>query len=437
MEDPRTGYLRLRSLLFDRVTGLPSCAAVVEEVRNLVDRRRHVGVLHFQLLDLDLVESLYGWQVFDRILARAAAGLSACLGQELPPGTVLALNAIAGERLLAFVPHGPDGRDVDGVFLGRTAAAVAHRLAEIFEGEEFGGLAPRLHVREGWALLSEDPFYRFERRVQAAVEEARTQSERRKHRRERAEAAELKRILAEASLSAVFQPVVDLLSGEVLGHEGFVRGPEEGLLGSPSALFQMSASEGVARDLDRLARRTVLRQAAAVAPSGMLFVNVLPEGLADPEWHEGLARELLEAAGIAPDHVVLEVSERAADAEPRGLPEAWQALRRAGFRLGLDDVGTGFSSLASVERMRPDFLKVDATIVRELHLHLIKQDVVTSVLHVADRLGSTVVAEGVETEEEAAMLRRLGARYAQGHLFAPPAPLSREDRPARPTGAEH
>ena len=111
--------------------------------------------------------------------------------------------------------------------------------------------------------------------------------------------------------------------------------------------------------------------------------------------------------------MVLEVSERAADGEPAELTEACRGLKRAGFRLGLDDVGTGFSSLASVERIRPDFLKVDATIVRELHLHLIKQDVVASVLHVAERLGCTVVAEGVETEDEAEMLRRLGARYAQ------------------------
>src|SRR5262249_53546835 len=102
-EDPRTGYLRLRSLLFDRVTGLPSSAAVVEPVRDLLEGRRQVGVLHFQLLDLELVESLYGWQVFDRILARAAEGLKACAGRELPEGTVLALNAIAGDRLLAFV----------------------------------------------------------------------------------------------------------------------------------------------------------------------------------------------------------------------------------------------------------------------------------------------------------------------------------------------
>ena len=436
MEDPRTGYLRLKSLLFDRVTGLPSCAAVVEQVRDMLDGRRHVGVLHFQLLDLELVESLYGWQVFDRILAQAAAGLGSCLGRELPPGTVLALNAIAGDRLLAFVPHGPQGRDVDGPTLAGTAAAVSRHLSELFEGDAFGSLSPRLHVREGWALLSEDPFYRFERRVQAAVEEARTQSERRKHRRERTEAVELKRILAEAALTAVFQPIVDLLSGEVLGHEGFVRGPQDGPLQSASALFQMSGSEGVSRDLDRLARRTVLREAAALPPSGMLFVNVLPAGLSDPEWHQGLARELLEAAGIAPDHVVLEVSERAADGEPE-LTEACRGLKRAGFRLGLDDVGTGFSSLASVERIRPDFLKVDATIVRELHLHLIKQDVVASVLHVAERLGCTVVAEGVETEDEADALRRLGARYAQGYLFAPPAPAPPARRPARSTGAEH
>ena len=438
-EDPRTAYLRLRSLLFDRVTGLPSWAAVVEPVRDMLDHRRQVGVLHFQLLDLELVESLYGWQVFDRILARAAAGLTACLGRELPEGTVLAVNAIAGDRLLAFVPHGPDGREVDGAVLGRVAAGVAQHLSTLFEGAEFGGLSARLHVREGWALLSEDPFYRFERRMQGAIEEARTQSERRRHRRVRAEAAELRRILSEAAVSAVFQPVVDLLSGEVAGHEGFVRGPEDGPLESASALFQMAATEGLAQELDRLARHTVMREAGELGqpPGGLLFLNVLPASLADAEWHEGHARKLLESARIPPERVVLEVSERAADAEPRGLKEAWFALRRSGFRLGLDDVGTGFSSLAGLERLRPDYLKVDATIVREVHLHWIKQDVVASVVHVAERLGCRVVAEAVESEEEAAALRQLGARYALGYLFAHPAPAPRAVRAARSSDPEH
>ena len=435
-EDPRTAYLRLRSLLFDRVTGLPSWAAVVEPVRDMLDGRRQVGVLHFQLLDLELVESLYGWQVFDRILARAAAGLASCVGRELPSGTVLALNAIAGDRLLAFLPHGPDGREVDGAGLGRAAAAVAEHLSTLFEGAEFGGLSARLHVREGWALLSEDPFYRFERRMQGAIEEARTQSERRRHRRVRAEAAELRRILSEAAVSAVFQPVVDLLSGQVAGHEGFVRGPEDGPLESASALFQMAAAEGLAQELDRLARHTVMREAGELH-TGLLFLNVLPGGLADAEWHDGQARRLLDAAGIPPERVVLEISERAADAEPRGLKEAWFALRRSGFRLGLDDVGTGFSSLAGLERLRPDYLKVDATIVREVHLHWIKQDVVASVVHVAERLGCRVVAEAVESEEEAAALRQLGARYALGHLFAPPAPAPRPVRSSRNTDPEH
>jgi EAL domain-containing protein (putative c-di-GMP-specific phosphodiesterase class I) len=216
-----------------------------------------------------------------------------------------------------------------------------------------------------------------------------------------------------------------------------VRAPADGLFDSAAALFQVGTSEGIAGDLDRLARRTVLREAGQVSGQGMLFLNVLPGSLADPEWHGGPVRELLEAAAIPPARLVLEVSERAADTHPEGLEEVCRGLRREGFRLSLDDVGTGFSSLASVERMRPDFLKVDVTLVRDLDVHLIKQEVVASVLHVAERLGCAVVAEGVETEAEAAVLRDLGARLAQGCLFAPPAPASVAGRTTRSPGAEH
>lgn len=430
-EDPLADYLRLRSVVHDRVTGLPAYCAILEDVRGMLDHRRRIGLLHFDLANLDMVESLYGWQVFDRILDRAASVLTSCLGAELPRDALLAINAVAGDRFLVFVPHTLDGREVDGAWLARLSATVCRKLDAAFETDDFSGLGPRLQVREGHAFISEDPFYRFERRVHAAIEDARTSSARWDSRREMSWAAELKRIIKDAEVSAVFQPVVELSTLEVLGYEAFVRGPKDSLFEMPAAMFALSETVGVASDLDRLCRRTALAQAGEVARRGKVFLNVLAGGLEDPDWDHGEVADLLHRVSLSEADLVIEISERSADADPDRLASACVALKALGFGLAVDDVGTGYSSLATLERVQPDYLKVDLSVVRDVHLSLLKQELVASIVRIGERLGCELIAEGVEREEEATVLRQVGARYGQGFLYAGPSPSASAVRSLR------
>jgi EAL domain-containing protein (putative c-di-GMP-specific phosphodiesterase class I) len=122
--------------------------------------------------------------------------------------------------------------------------------------------------------------------------------------------------------------------------------------------------------------------------------------------------------------LVLEFSERSADADPDGFVEALERLKESGFAVALDDIGTGYASQTILERIQPDFLKLDVSLVRNIHENLIKQELLSSLIRIAGRLGSTVIAEGVESQEEVTALLEAGARYGQGYLFAVPAPAS-------------
>jgi EAL domain-containing protein (putative c-di-GMP-specific phosphodiesterase class I) len=97
-------------------------------------------------------------------------------------------------------------------------------------------------------------------------------------------------------------------------------------------------------------------------------------------------------------------------------------LRVLGIRLSIDDVGTGYSSLQTITEVEPDFIKIDLSLIKNIHRSLIKQELVHSLLHVAARIGARVIAEGIETEDEYRTLRRCGVRYGQGFWFARPAP---------------
>ena len=422
LERYRNAYLRLRGALHDRNTGLPAYPVLVDTLREKLDQRRHLGVVHVEAANLDLVESLYGWQVFDRVVARAGDTIRESVGLEIPSGAVLAVAGVPGDRFVVFLPDGPEGTEADGDWLARVAGRLRARLEQTFDDDDdLAGISPRLEFRAGWSLLSENPFYRFERRVHQAVEEARARHRRREQRRDHASRAELRRILRDEAVSVLFQPVLDLGTRRVFGFEALTRGPEGSPLEMPRAMFALSGRMGAGADLDRVCRSAALRAAGAMAGSEKLFLNVLAASLTDPDWKRG-AVGLLDSSSRRPEDVVLEVSERALGDQPQTYARACESLRSLGFGLALDDVGTGYASLLALEALRPDYLKVDVSLVRGIHEQLIKRELFGSIVQAAARIGAGVVAVGVEQEEEVAALRESGAAYGQGYLFASPGP---------------
>jgi EAL domain-containing protein (putative c-di-GMP-specific phosphodiesterase class I) len=420
----RRDYLRLRSVLYDRNTGLPAFPVLFDRLRSSLEQRRRVGVLDLEITNLRLVESLYGWQTFDRVLARAARTLGESVGRELPEGTLVALSEVAGDRFTLFVDSRPDGEEVDGAFLSELGERLADRLAADFAAGGFDGMGPELGFRVGHAMLAHNPFYRFERRVYTALEQARDFTERRERRRELSWNEELQEIIREATVDTLFQPVIDLRSGGVLGYEALARGPKDSPLEMPRELFAASDRVGVAADLDRICREAALRAAADVVEMGKLFLNVLPQGLDELMLPGGRLPEMIRAVDLAPGDVVLEFSERLADGDSDSFVTGLEQLKSHGFAIALDDVGTGYASQAILERARPDYLKLDVSLVHEIDRHLIKRELLQGLLRVAERIEAAVIAEGVETEDEAAALLDAGTRYGQGFYFAQPGPAT-------------
>jgi EAL domain-containing protein (putative c-di-GMP-specific phosphodiesterase class I)/GGDEF domain-containing protein len=416
----RTRYLKLRSVLHDRNTGLPAFPLMFDRLRTALDARRRVGVLHVELANLQLVESLYGWQALDRIVAVVARLLREAIGEELPGESMLALNGVAGDRFVLFLPQRDDGGEPDAVWLGKLSQEIGHKLDAVFDAEEFAGLGPEICARVGCALLTDNPFYRFERCVYAAVDEARGAPERRERRRELSWGEELDRIIRAESVETVFQPILELDGGEVLGYEAYVRGPSGSMFESPRAMFALSGRVGVSGDLDHLCCEHAVRDFAREIGEGKLFVNVLADHLDDDSWREERLRAAMNNAGLEPAAVVLEFSEHGGRTGDDSFCRGVERLRREGFGVAIDDVGTGRTEEAEIERLQPDYLKLDSSLVRNIHDNLIRQEVLVTLSRLAERLGSAVIAEGVETREEAAAVVECGARYAQGFFFAQP-----------------
>jgi EAL domain-containing protein (putative c-di-GMP-specific phosphodiesterase class I) len=152
-----------------------------------------------------------------------------------------------------------------------------------------------------------------------------------------------------------------------------------------------------------------------LAPEQVLFVNVHPRDLMDPE----LTSPDATLSGVA-DRVVLEITERAALEMVRDLLDTIAALRQRGFRIAVDDLGSGFAGLTSFAVLEPDIVKLDMALIRDVDTSTTKQKLVKSVVDLCHDLGVVVVGEGVETFAERAMCASLGVDLLQGFLLARP-----------------
>jgi EAL domain-containing protein (putative c-di-GMP-specific phosphodiesterase class I) len=223
----------------------------------------------------------------------------------------------------------------------------------------------------------------------------------------------------ESALSTMwmaFQPIVDAKHNRVFGYESLMRS-REASLPHPGAV--LSAAERLDR-LPELGRRVraLTAEAFEAAPSGaLLFVNLHTRDLLDPELYEASAP----LAKFA-HRVVLEITERAALDDVKDIQARVSVLRFNGYRIAIDDLGAGYAGLSSFVALEPEIVKLDMSLVRNVHQSEVRQRLVASMTTVCKEMGMLVVAEGIEVAEESACIRSVGCELVQGYLFAKPGP---------------
>ncbi len=231
-----------------------------------------------------------------------------------------------------------------------------------------------------------------------------------------------------------FQPIVDLVTGDVLGYELLSRG--NGPLRSPMALFEHARRNGRTWELERTCRVAALRAIGALSPTAraqhLFFLNVSPDVLENPRFVAGFTLAALEECGVSQSRIVIEVTERVSITDYARFEAVIAHYAGQGFRIALDDFGSGHSGLVTLISSRPHYLKLDMAVTRGVHRDSYKQMIVKSVVALAQNIGAELVAEGVETWDELESLVTYGVRYAQGFLLGRPAsaacPLSGDVR---------
>lgn len=237
-------------------------------------------------------------------------------------------------------------------------------------------------------------------------------------------------LLRDDRLLTHFQPIVPARDPDALfAYECLLRGYErDGTLIPPAGIFDRARDANLLYYLDRAARLRAIASVAAHRLASKVFINFNPTSIYNPSFCLRTTIAALADAGIAPEQVVFEVVESEQMHDTDHLVRILTTYRRAGFGVALDDLGSGFGSLTLLERLRPDYVKLDMGLVRNVHANPFRATVLQKLLEAAHELGVRTVAEGVEHREEFHWLRDHGADYLQGWLFGrpatPPPPLS-------------
>jgi diguanylate cyclase (GGDEF)-like protein len=239
--------------------------------------------------------------------------------------------------------------------------------------------------------------------------------------------AELPRAIAEREFAVLFQPVVDLGTGEVLSAEALARWhhPDRGDL-NPIRFLDYVERSGLLSAFSQEVLAQALTGAATWRAAGFdlpVAVNVSPRSLLDPSF-PALVQDGLTAAGLTGEALVVELTESLTLSQLDVVDEALTTLRELGVRLALDDFGTGYSSLATLARVQVHELKIDRAFIAAMDGSA-EAAVVRSTIDLGRSLGLQVVAEGVESEDQRMRLWELGCPAGQGHLFARPLTLPR------------
>lgn len=416
----RAEWLRFKNNVFDANTDLPTLAAILNDVRRLVEDRGSVGLVYLDLGGDPQVEALHGWLAYDELLRSFSRALASLVTDGvLSSRDRVAVVAVRSDKFLVFT-GGPAGLPLDPASLHALVARLRERLLLALQRQM--PIPAKFH--DGHALLRRDPMLRTERLIHHALDEAMLLARRRRSSDEDRRAQGLDALIASGEISTFYQPILDLQTLEILGHEVFSRGPAGGPFEDAEGLFALAERTGRLVEFERLCRGRALRSARRHLPGGRkLFLNTSARALPDPDVAGAGFVRLVDEQGLRHDEVVLEINERVAFEGRADYGAVLRELKRDGFRVAIDDMGAGYSSLHSVVEMEPDYMKFDVSLVRNIDRSLIKRSLLETLVELASKIRAEVIAEGIESETELLAVRGMGVRLGQGRYLAAPLPV--------------
>jgi EAL domain-containing protein (putative c-di-GMP-specific phosphodiesterase class I)/DNA-binding response OmpR family regulator len=403
---------RMRDLFVDAGTDLPTLAIVIDDLRRLIESGEQFQVYCLEIEPLFRLGERNQWEAFDRLRQEFVRGLHVMVSPLLGNDVKVATSHAGANDFYCFARnhHGVQTQTTRN--LERTARIALRTLATDLEiGDEVmifaGGSTTQPHVTFAPRILYN------------AVREAKDSAERRETRYYHSLRVKLARAVHARTIRTVFQPLVDLESREIRGYEALSRGPAGSEIENPDVIFEIARDFDLIWDLERLCIENVHPFLEEITRRGYLFFNLESHFIQQLQYR---GTEVFEPFFEYRNSIVIEVTERSAIRDYRTFRHTLQNLKTMGFKIAIDDCGSGYASLEAVAELQPDYLKVGHSLFQGLEKDPIRARIVDLVARCAETVGAGTIAEAIETEEQLRICRELRIAQGQGYLFARPGP---------------
>lgn len=386
-------------------------------IRNILARHQGLNLIIFKISDHILLRELYGDEVASSIDTLLKDGLQDSLDELHDPEAkdICFFPVDAGEHLLVWPDIGSRLYRLSDAAFTMKLRVQQHLKREILR---LTGREPHLNV--GCATYMRRKNGQPEDDFMQAVRECRIMARKGFDLDALRLSREFKAILQTRDIQTVYQPIVSFPSGSIMAWEALSRGPVNSPFRSPSMLFDLAEEMGMLFALERVCRENAIIRADKLGEGQKLFLNIHPRTLTDPSFTPGSTRAILERVGLKTENIVLEITERHSIRDFSLFYKTLDHYRGQGFQIAIDDAGTGYSGLSSIAELKPNFIKIDMSLIRNINRDPVRRALLETIISFADKIDSKVIAEGIETQEEAATLLQIGTHYGQGYFLGRP-----------------
>lgn len=230
-------------------------------------------------------------------------------------------------------------------------------------------------------------------------------------------------ILENQRIEPVFQPIVSLKDGKIIGYEALSRIQEPRGIKISEELFHLAGIYGKTWELEQLCRSKILERYHVVCSQKdniKLFLNVNPMVIHDKEFYSGFTSQYLQKYKLSPSNIVFEITERSAVDDMPGFKDTIRHYKTQGYKIAIDDAGSCYSGLNLICDIVPHYLKLDISLIHNIHKDTVKYAMVKSMVEFANLTDIQLIAEGIESEEELKTLIKLGVHNGQGYILGKP-----------------
>jgi diguanylate cyclase (GGDEF)-like protein len=403
---------------------VPQSLAAFEFLRNparaqleqVLLRAGYAGLLWVRISGYSLFEKLYGDEISAGVVGYLHRSLDASLSEHLPGSGFKFIDKAEPGAFIALFEADCGLNEMADLAL-RLRLAVKSQLNQ----EVVKQTGQSLDLEVGFSILAYENGRDLEHLVFSALSDARQVAEGTLDTAKLSLMAEFREVVQIPRLRAVYQPIVDLRNGGVLGWESLARGPADGNFRSPALMFDFAEEVGWIFALERCCREQALAGLGGLEAGQKLFLNIHPQTLGDPSFKSGETLRLLERHGLKPYNVVFEITERHNVKDFTLFYRTLEHYRSQGYQVAIDDVGTGYSGLSRLAAVRPDYIKVDMSLVRGIDANPVQRSLIETMVTLSQKIGCGIICEGIETETELSSLQSMGVHYGQGYYLARPA----------------